>query len=256
MWIIIVPVFIAMIWCCRLTSYRRQFRRWPGPLGLPFIGILLKIESFGRFHQTLTRWSKKYGKMFRIKILGQRSIVLRSASVTEKVLDNIRMTGRKSTFFQKYIFNDKSIGFASFEGRVPQLLNTFKHVLYWNWELRETTDPGLDLSVRTFNTQLLKRRKYSHNLQEDLKTLMNDVFTCLVSSESYYVWFTDHSKAVLLFGSFYVFSVLCLLCLCALLFICALWSPAGKGLTTWLSFVVSNCEFVTFPLVSWVRCGT
>ena len=51
-------------------------------------------------------------------------------------------------------------------------------------------------------------------------------------------------------------SVLCLLCLCALLFICALWSPAGKGLTSWLSFVVSNCEFVTFPLVSWVGCGT
>ena len=39
-------------------------------------------------------------------------------------------------------------------------------------------------------------------------------------------------------------------------FICALWSPAGKGLTSWLSFVVSNCEFVTFPLVSWVRYGT
>ena len=51
-------------------------------------------------------------------------------------------------------------------------------------------------------------------------------------------------------------SVLCLECLCAGLFICALWSPAGKGLTSWLSFVVCNCEFVTFPLVSWVRCGT
>ena len=37
---------------------------------------------------------------------------------------------------------------------------------------------------------------------------------------------------------------------------CALLSPAGKGLTSWLSFVMSNCEFVTFPLVSWVRCGT
>ena len=35
-------------------------------------------------------------------------------------------------------------------------------------------------------------------------------------------------------------SVLCLLCLCAGLFICALWSPAGKGLTSWLSFVVST----------------
>ena len=27
---------------------------------------------------------------------------------------------------------------------------------------------------------------------------------------------------------------------CARLFICALWSPAGKGLTSWLSFVVSS----------------
>ena len=32
--------------------------------------------------------------------------------------------------------------------------------------------------------------------------------------------------------------------------LCALLSPAGKELTFWLSFVVSNCEFVTFPLVS------
>ena len=52
------------------------------------------------------------------------------------------------------------------------------------------------------------------------------------------------------------YSVLCLLGLCARLFICALWSSAGKVLNSWLSFVVSNCEFVTFPLVSWVRCGT
>ena len=29
------------------------------------------------------------------------------------------------------------------------------------------------------------------------------------------------------------------------LFICALWSPAGIGLTSWLSFLVSYCEFVT-----------
>ena len=45
-------------------------------------------------------------------------------------------------------------------------------------------------------------------------------------------------------------SVLRLLCRCARLFICALWSPAGKGLTSWLSFVGSNCAFVSFPLVS------
>ena len=70
-------------------------------------------------------------------------------------------------------------------------------------------------------------------------------------------YITDRSKAVRtsFVNLLYFCSVLCLLCLCARLFICALWSPAGKGLTSWLSFVVSNCEFVTFPLVSWVGCG-
>ena len=43
-------------------------------------------------------------------------------------------------------------------------------------------------------------------------------------------------------------TVLCLLCLCVRLFICAFWSPAGKGLTSWLSFVVYN---VSLSLSYW-----
>ena len=31
------------------------------------------------------------------------------------------------------------------------------------------------------------------------------------------------------------------------LLIAALWSPARKGLTSWLLFVVFNCGYVTFP---------
>ena len=44
---------------------------------------------------------------------------------------------------------------------------------------------------------------------------------------------------------------LCYLCLAFVmisrLFIAALWSPAGKGLTSWLLFVMFNFVFVTFP---------
>ena len=44
---------------------------------------------------------------------------------------------------------------------------------------------------------------------------------------------------------------LCYLCLLFVmlqrLFITALWSPAGKCLTSWLLFVMFNCVFVTFP---------
>ena len=44
---------------------------------------------------------------------------------------------------------------------------------------------------------------------------------------------------------------LCYLCLVFVMlsrvFIAALWPPAGKGLTSWLLFVLSNYDFVTFP---------
>ena len=52
----------------------------------------------------------------------------------------------------------------------------------------------------------------------------------------------------MLFLSCFCYAFVCL-------FIDALWSPAGKGLTSWPSFVMSYCEVVTFPLVSCVRCG-
>ena len=57
--------------------------------------------------------------------------------------------------------------------------------------------------------------------------------------------FTDRFKAVLHLWFIYVYFVLFLLCFPARLFINVMWSPAGKGLTSWLSFVMSYCEVVT-----------
>ena len=37
---------------------------------------------------------------------------------------------------------------------------------------------------------------------------------------------------------------------CARLFICASWSPSGKGLTSWLSFVVSSVSLFFAPLLT------
>ena len=39
-----------------------------------------------------------------------------------------------------------------------------------------------------------------------------------------------------------------MLCFPARLFIYVLWSPSGKGLTSWLSFVMSNFESVELPI--------
>ena len=53
----------------------------------------------------------------------------------------------------------------------------------------------------------------------------------------------------------FVISVLVLLCFCARLFIDVLWSSARKGLTSWLSLMMFNCEVNTFWLECWFRCG-
>ena len=50
---------------------------------------------------------------------------------------------------------------------------------------------------------------------------------------------TDRSQAVLHLWIIHVISVLSLLCFLSCLLIDALWSPAEKGLTSWLSFVTS-----------------
>ena len=55
--------------------------------------------------------------------------------------------------------------------------------------------------------------------------------------------------------SYLCYFCLVLLCFHARLFVGALWSTAEKGLTSWLSFLMSNCDVVTFPLASWVRYG-
>ena len=52
----------------------------------------------------------------------------------------------------------------------------------------------------------------------------------------------------LLLWIFYVLFCLVFAMFCVRLFICALWSPAGKGLTSWLSFVVSS---VSLSLSHW-----
>ena len=68
--------------------------------------------------------------------------------------------------------------------------------------------------------------------------------------------FTDRSKAVLLLWIFYVFVLSCVCyVLCASVYMCFVvtcWERADL-----LALVCGVfCEFVTFPLVSWVRCGT
>ena len=78
---------------------------------------------------------------------------------------------------------------------------------------------------------------YKNILLEELSGLSHSV-----------IFFTDRSKV----EHFFVIYVLCL----SRQFIAVLWSPEGKGLTSWLLFVMFIVIVLLSQLVSWNRCGT
>ena len=72
-----------------------------------------------------------------------------------------------------------------------------------------------------------------------------DTFSCSPLNTAFYIEKKNNNMKK---ASFMFFVLSCVCYVCARLFICALWSPAGKGLTSWLSFVVSS---VSLSLSHW-----
>ena len=141
---------------------------------------------------------------------------------------------------------------------MPWLLLSFVSIYFWHLFVH--------YMYVTFSVKSLKFvQKTSHSSFQSISVMMYDSWAHVVGDIVIFIFVNTELTTMNHWpfegGTSFVdllcfCSVLCLLRLCARLFICALRSPAGKGLTSWLSFVVSSCEFVTFPLLSWVRCGT
>ena len=94
-----------------------------------------------------------------------------------------------------------------------------------------------------------------HNIQQDLINLYR-FFSSLLMQMIFFLLLKQtvpnsdarYFRASVICGSFMFLFCLVFAMFCARLFICALWSPAGKGLTSWLSFVVSS---VSLSLSHW-----
>ena len=134
---------------------------------------------------------------------------------------------------------------------------------------------------RVFYLLILNAKVSTHlNLKYWIQTLQNTLIFqvfylayCALKSEPLFIFWglnhgtyqcrlcLKHANYILLTVPrryFFCGSFICFFCLvfvmplCASVYLCLV----GKGSTSWLTFVVSNCEFFTFPLVSWVLCGT
>uniref|UniRef100_M1D456 Cytochrome P450 n=1 Tax=Solanum tuberosum TaxID=4113 RepID=M1D456_SOLTU len=84
------PLFVALLIIIILTSLLPKAKRNgknilpPGPLGLPFIGNLHQFDGLTP-HLYFWKLSKKYGKIFSLKLGSSTMIVVSSANLAEEV---------------------------------------------------------------------------------------------------------------------------------------------------------------------------
>uniref|UniRef100_A0A8C2BSB0 Uncharacterized protein n=1 Tax=Cyprinus carpio TaxID=7962 RepID=A0A8C2BSB0_CYPCA len=86
-WIDIKGVFIFSCVFLLLSDYIRNKAPKnfpPGPWSLPFIGDLHHIEN-GRIHLQFSQFAEKYGKIFSLRILGSRIVVLDGYKLVKEV---------------------------------------------------------------------------------------------------------------------------------------------------------------------------
>ena len=110
---ICVIFFMALVWYnqTRILGLHPP----PGPWPLPFVGNILSINT-ANMHLTFYELSQKYGKVFRVSLLGEEIVVindihmLRTAFLGEEYRDIF--ADRPRSFISKYIVFDVDIAFG------------------------------------------------------------------------------------------------------------------------------------------------
>ena len=146
--------------------------------------------------------------------------------------------------------NDKSYTYLSTSAKSFSSIDlSFCHpslFLDYNWSVSKDQHNSdhfpIIIEQNTFSTE-------DHNPKWKLNRANWDLFNTLCTGKLIPENFKESSDPISDFcGSFMFLFCLVFAMFCARLFMCALWSPAGKGLTSWLSFVVSS---VSLSLSHW-----
>ena len=150
----------------------------PGPWPLPFVGNILSINT-AKMHLTFYELSQKYGKIFRVSLLGEEMVVindihmLRTAFLGEEYRDIF--ADRPRSFISKYIVFDVDIAF----GRANEV----------TYALRKMLHKGL----KVFGEGVAR---FEHQVSEEIDRLVmefnthigNDFDMCLSLKKSFANW--------------------------------------------------------------------
>ncbi|KAH3888696.1 hypothetical protein DPMN_012736 [Dreissena polymorpha] len=161
-----------------------------GPKGLPVLGNSLELDA-SQAHQLFTRWSKQYGKIFRLKVFGKNVVVISDANTLRAAFSSgalgKHLNDRAENITKEVFYGRKHMGFANLSDQTVFLRNVLRRkVLHYqmcnsifveacsttisNFAMNlnngaETIDP--DALIKEFLTQLNSTILIGESLPDD-----------------------------------------------------------------------------------------
>ena len=108
-----VFVFIVIFWYTRPNKLRSNPP--PGPWSPPLVGNIFSVDTTN-IHMTFAKLLEKYGKIFRVSLLGNENVVINDVDLLRKAFlgeeYGVVFNDKPDTFLAKYILFNCDIGFG------------------------------------------------------------------------------------------------------------------------------------------------
>ena len=176
----------------------RRRRPLPGPKGLPILGHILQL-NMSKVHIELTNWSKSFGNMFQLSLLGKKIVVISDMTLLEKAFAGQLISPHvndRSENITKHIFHDrKHIGLANLTKETVALrtimrqnvLHSLMGLEQFEQSFRCILDKHLNNFVELSSTQNVCPDKLIKYFLADLNAIIVSICIYSVAYITYYI---------------------------------------------------------------------
>lgn len=163
----------------RLTWCKPRNLTLPGPTGRPILGNIHQVDS-KQLPKMCTKWSKIYGNVYRIELLGSRVIVISDSEILRKAFSCEHLNDRSNNSSSRIFNGRQHVGFADFGEKTASLRQILKKNVLTYQLKQDAFQSASRIASDTFVDKCLKGEQ-DINVDTLLKEYLLALYSVLVS---------------------------------------------------------------------------
>lgn len=169
----------------KMTRDIVKSRTLPGPKGVPILGNMLQMDM-GRVQHEITNFSKTFGKMFKLSLLGKNIVVISNAKLLEKAFTGAalgsHLNDRSENVTKHVYYGRKHIGLANLSPETVSLRNILRHKVLQTLLGQGVFEGKFHRVFKKYINQFVKEsRSQDVNPDDILKEFLTDMNSLIVS---------------------------------------------------------------------------